>query len=110
MHTRLAWRWHSKAKAYGAAIDRAFTALGEFGIKADGKTEMCDLIRAALSQPTQAQEKDAARYRWLLEHCVSENDDGEKCVYFWCDFDHYNDVNAAIDSAIAAATAGKERG
>jgi hypothetical protein len=40
-----------------------------------------------------------------LEHCVSENDDGEKCVYFWCDFDHYNDVNAAIDSAIAAATA-----
>ena len=44
---------------------------------------------------------DAARYRWLLANRVSENDEGEKCIYFWCDFDNYNDVDAAIDAAMA---------
>jgi hypothetical protein len=46
-----------------------------------------------------AYKADAERYRWLKEHRVSENDEGEKCIYFWCDFEHFNDVDAAIDGA-----------
>ena len=45
---------------------------------------------------------DAERYRWLEEHCTSENDNGDKCLVFWCDFENYNDVDAAIDAARAA--------
>ena len=44
---------------------------------------------------------DAERYRWLEEHCTSENDNGDKCLVFWCDFENYNDVDAAIDAARA---------
>jgi hypothetical protein len=42
---------------------------------------------------------DAERYRWLRENRVIENYDGEKCLYFWYDFEHYDDVDAAIDAA-----------
>lgn len=43
---------------------------------------------------------DAERYRWLKDNRVSENDDGEKCIYFWCGFEHWDNVDAAIDAAI----------
>jgi hypothetical protein len=42
---------------------------------------------------------DADRYRWLRENRVIENYAGEKCLYFWYDFEHYDDVDAAIDAA-----------
>jgi hypothetical protein len=47
--------------------------------------------------------KDAERYRWLLANCVrevSDEDDGTKSIIFHCDFEHYNDVSAAIDAAM----------
>jgi hypothetical protein len=44
--------------------------------------------------------KDAERYRWLLAHTVVENDDGEKCVHYPCDFEHYDNVSASIDAAM----------
>ena len=47
--------------------------------------------------------EDAARYRWLKAHSVSENDTGQKCMVYWCDFDHYNDVDASIDAAMKEA-------
>ena len=56
--------------------------------------------QTALDTAVAAERKDAARYRWLLEHSVSENDDGEKCIYYWCDFEHYDDVSASIDAAM----------
>ncbi len=56
-----------------------------------------------LRAKVEALRADAERYRWLRDNRVSENDDGEKCVYFWCDFEHYDDVDAAIDAARASA-------
>lgn len=40
---------YDKAAAYKAALLRSFAVLHEFGFHADGATELCDLIRAALS-------------------------------------------------------------
>lgn len=37
--------WYSKATAYRSAIDECWKALGEAGIKADGKTNVADAIR-----------------------------------------------------------------
>jgi hypothetical protein len=65
---------------------------------------MCEQLRAELARLTaerNALRADAERYRWLRDNRVSENDDGEKCVYFWCDFEHYDNVDAAIDAARA---------
>lgn len=67
-----------------------------------GKAPNFDLIDA-LRAEVEALRADALRYRHLKAHNVSENDDGEKCVYFWCDFEHYDDVDAAIDAAMGAA-------
>lgn len=43
---------------------------------------------------------DAARYRWLRDNCVDERYDGEKRVRFNCDFDNWDNVDAAIDAAM----------
>jgi len=48
----------------------------------------CDALRA-----------DAERYRFLRDNRVDENDEGEKYITFYCDFEHYDDVDAAIDAA-----------
>ena len=53
--------------------------------------------------------KDATRYRWLKEHCTSENDDGDVCIYFWCDFENYNNVDAAIDLAISIGSEKRDK-
>jgi|AGTN01.3.fsa_nt_gi hypothetical protein len=37
--------WHSKAENYKAALGRAWEALNEAGIHADGKTDVADAIR-----------------------------------------------------------------
>jgi hypothetical protein len=46
--------WHSKAKAYSAAIFRAWDAVTETGYKSDGQTELADAIRAVLDRKNQS--------------------------------------------------------
>jgi len=48
---------------------------------------------------------DAQRYRWLKRNHLMEaaQDDGTLCVYFLCDFENYNDLDAAIDSAMQSS-------
>jgi hypothetical protein len=56
--------WHSKAAAYRAAIEECWKALGELGIRADGKTHVADVIRtltAPVNPPAQAAQVDADR-------------------------------------------------
>ena len=44
---------------------------------------------------------DAARYRWLKNNAVQEKYLGDKYIEFHCDFESWNDVDAAIDAALA---------
>lgn len=45
--------------------------------------------------------KDAERYQFLRAHRTLElNDDGTLGIEFVCDFDHYDDLDAAIDAQI----------
>ena len=47
---------------------------------------------------------DAERYRHLrAKHVVESPNDGELCIHYVCDFDHYNDPDASIDAALAQA-------
>ena len=46
--------------------------------------------------------KDAARYRWLRNNAVREKPLGDKYIEFHCDFETWNDVDAAIDATLAA--------
>lgn len=46
--------------------------------------------------------KDAERYRWLRANAVREKCLGDKYIEFHCDFESWNDVDAAIDAAISA--------
>ena len=48
----------------------------------------------------EALQKDAARYRWLLDTCVSELDDGTLRLQYLADFENYNDLNASLDAAM----------
>ena len=48
----------------------------------------------------EAAEKDAARYRWLKRERVESNYEGELSIEFECGFDHWNDIDAAIDAAM----------
>jgi hypothetical protein len=68
-------------------------------VTASERDALCDEVER-LRAEVEALRKDAERYRWLLAHAVSENDDGEKCIYYWCDFEHYDDVSASIDAAM----------
>jgi hypothetical protein len=43
---------------------------------------------------------DAERYRWLRENAVHEKPLGDKYIKFHCDFETWNDVDAAIDAAM----------
>ena len=46
-------------------------------------------------------EQDARRYRHLVEKHSTEVDDyGTLGITFRCDFEHYNDIDAAIDAAM----------
>ena len=44
---------------------------------------------------------DAERYRWLRDNAVREKPLGDKYIEFHCDFEAWNDVDAAIDAEIA---------
>jgi len=46
--------------------------------------------------------KDAARYQWLKRERVESNYEGELSIEFECGFDHWNDIDAAIDAAMEA--------
>lgn len=46
-------------------------------------------------------EKDAARYRWIRNNAVREKPLGDKYIEFHCDFETWNDVDAAIDALLA---------
>lgn len=63
------------------------------------KIEALAIGVATMLRDLAALRKDAERYRWLLAHAVSENDEGEKCIYYRCDFEHYDNVSASIDKA-----------
>ena len=43
---------------------------------------------------------DAARYQWLKEHRRTETYDGDLGLEFTCDFENYNNIDAAIDAAM----------
>lgn len=49
--------WHSKAKAYGNAIDECWKALNEAGINADGKTSVVEAIRKLANLPNRTTEE-----------------------------------------------------
>lgn len=44
--------------------------------------------------------RDAERYRWLREKYQTEADDGQHGIEFAGDFEHYDDLDAAIDAAM----------
>ena len=75
--------------------------------EADG---VCVPCHTALSIADEAAEKiealrdDAERYRHLKANHLREypDDNGTLCIEFWCDFDNWDDVDAAIDAARAA--------
>lgn len=54
--------------------------------------EMCEEIEQL--------RKDAARYQWLKRERVTSNYEGELGIEFECGFDHWNDIDAAIDAAM----------
>lgn len=67
--------------------------------------DICDRDReiAALRAELAEYKEDAERYRFLKARCLSEyyaeDDDGTLCIHFLCDFENYNDPDAAIDKA-----------
>ena len=86
-------------------------------VTADGQTSVCQgalsntasMIHIATANPAtilalldrlEAAEKDAARYRWLKRERVESNYEGELSIEFECGFDHWNDIDAAIDAAM----------
>lgn len=54
-------------------------------------------LRAQVAQ----YKEDAERYRHLKAKCVREAqpDDGTLLIHFVCDFENYDDIDAAIDKA-----------
>ena len=71
--------------------------------KADGYIDDADCTAAAAAlRECDALRADAERYRFLRDNRVDENDEGEKYITFYCDFEHYDDVDAAIDAARSA--------
>jgi len=53
----------------------------------------------ALRAERDALRMDAERYRWLRAHEVFENENGELSIMFHCNFENFNNVDAAIDAA-----------
>ena len=54
-------------------------------------------------------EQDARRYRHLVEKHSTEVDDyGTLGITFRCDFEHYNDIDAAIDAAMGLTRPAEE--
>lgn len=60
--------------------------------------DLCDMQAKRLAEA----EKDAARYQWLKRERVESNYEGELSIEFECGFDHWNDIDAAIDAAMEA--------
>jgi hypothetical protein len=59
----------------------------------DGQGELAQLLRDAMT--------DARRYQWLRGNAVREKNLGDKFIEFHCDFESWNDIDAAIDKARA---------
>lgn len=57
----------------------------------DGHGELAQLLRDAMT--------DAQRYSWLRGNAVREKNLGDKFIEFHCDFESWNDIDAAIDKA-----------
>lgn len=73
-----------------AAIDEAL------GLPDDG----CNSTQRTL-HAIQRLRTEAARYRWLRDNRVYEDDDGTQFIEYSCDFENWNDIDAAIDAARA---------
>ncbi|WP_273704137.1 hypothetical protein [Candidatus Accumulibacter vicinus] len=57
----------------------------------DGHGELAQFLRDAMT--------DAQRYSWLRGNAVREKNLGDKFIEFHCDFESWNDIDAAIDKA-----------
>ena len=57
----------------------------------DGHGELAQFLRDAMT--------DAQRYAWLRGNAVRETNLGDKFIEFHCDFESWNDIDAAIDKA-----------
>lgn len=57
----------------------------------DGHGELAQFLRDAMT--------DAQRYAWLRGNAVREKNLGDKFIEFHCDFESWNDIDAAIDKA-----------
>jgi len=57
----------------------------------DGHGELAQFLRDAMT--------DARRYAWLRANAVREKNLGDKFIEFHCDFESWNDIDAAIDKA-----------
>lgn len=61
----------------------------------------CNQDARAFMKQCDALKADAERYRWLVKKCVKEvTDYGDLGIIFRCDFENYDDVDAAIDAAM----------
>lgn len=55
---------------------------------------------AALEREVEALRADAERYRWLVQNSTREvSHIGDLGLHFNCDFDNWDNVDAAIDAA-----------
>lgn len=79
-------------KSYGSSCKREQNTAFIRATDPAAILELLDRLEAA--------EKDAARYRWLKRERKTENYEGELAIEFECGFDHWNDIDAAIDAAM----------
>jgi hypothetical protein len=59
---------------------------------------------AELWERAEQDRANAERYRWLKANAVREKKLGDKYIEFHCDFESWNDIDAAIDKAIKEAS------
>lgn len=57
----------------------------------DGHGELAQFLRDAMT--------DAQRYAWLRKNAVREKNLGDRYIEFHCDFESWNNIDAAIDKA-----------
>jgi hypothetical protein len=82
------------ARARGAEMtDDAYRQLMKHAhrLAMDGHGELAQFMRDAIT--------DAQRYAWLRGNAVREKNLGDKFIEFHCDFESWNDIDAAIDKA-----------
>ena len=88
--------------ALDKALERAEKAEAERDALRESVANLeSEIMGRDANQPAiDAMREDAERYRWLKDKCVVNTSDfGDLGIKFDCDFDHWNNVDAAIDAA-----------